>query len=416
MKIINIIQAAVILGAMLLLPGISQASVIWEISDGNPNYYMSDAIVVRHTGEMFFDAREPNPAGLVWQDPIAGQTNYVWVRVARFGPFIDGDDQTGRLRLFIGHAGYLFQTADYDYYNPIFNTNLLEPPETPFWKAEEWDTNLVNKAVVPVRWKPLPLPTSWSYEYALDDDSTLTPQPGGYRWLRFELEPYRLPSTNSTDKLPFSLVAYIFDPDSYQGGDVTTNLAMAERRFNVLGIDYGDAPDPIYQALLANDGARHLATGPMLGDLRDGELDGLPSNGADGDDKDGFDDEDGVVFENDPLPDTTVSINVTAPSGGILNAWADFNLDGDWLDAGEQIFTDEVLAVGINELDFNVPITANTSSPLYARFRINSTGGLGPAGLAVDGEVEDYVVEKSTGFSWPIFLPAILKKTENSYK
>jgi hypothetical protein len=56
----------------------------------------------------------------------------------------------------------------------------------------------------------------------------------------------------------------------------------------------GDAPDPGYPTLLANDGARHvvLSTGPILylGLIPpDTEVDGQPSNAAtgDGEDEDG---------------------------------------------------------------------------------------------------------------------------------
>ena len=62
-------------------------------------------------------------------------------------------------------------------------------------------------------------------------------------------------------------------------------------------LDFGDAPDPSYPTLLANDGARHVAIGPRLGTYRDTELDGQPSATAAGDDLDRTpDDEDGVVF------------------------------------------------------------------------------------------------------------------------
>lgn len=370
------------------------AGVTWEITDGNPDYYMSDAIVVRNSPDVTFTVTLENPPGLEWQDPIAGQTNWVWVRVIRYGTF-DGDGQTGRLRLFIGRAGTLFETADYYDYHIGEDTNLLEPPEAPVWTEIQWDANLTSSAVVPVRFPPLPIPGSWSLEYALDDTSTNTPSSGGFRWLQFELEPYRLPSTNGSEGLPFSLVAYLHDNALDNSGDVTTNSAMAERRFKVLELDYGDAPDPTYPTLYASDGASHLATGPMLGASRDGELDGQPTVEADGDDAAGTDDEDGVVFHGSPVPGAVVMVDVTASAVGFLNAWVDFNLDGDWDDAGEQIFTDQAVAAGVNNLSFNVPVTASTTAAPYARFRIDSAGGLAPTGQAPDGEVEDHLVREA---------------------
>jgi hypothetical protein len=349
---------------------------------------MSDAIVAVNTAGAWFSVHVPNPVGLEWQNPIAGQISYVWVRVGRTNAF--DIPQTGKLRLFIGRAGTLFQTADYEPYppNPAINTNLLEPPEATMWTADDWDANLTGSNVVPVmRQQGLNLVP----EYDLDAGSGNTPGEGGVRWLQFTIEPHRLPSTDDTAQLPFSLVAYIHDSESNMStGDVTTSWAMAERRFHVLEIDYGDAPDPTYPTLLANNGASHLATGPMLGSSRDGELDGQPSVNADGD----GDDEDGVVFFGTPVPDTIASVDVTVSATGILNAWVDFNQDGNWSDGEEQIFTDVPVVAGVNALAFNIPATASTAAASFARFRVDSSGGLGPTGQAADGEVEDHLVQE----------------------
>lgn len=381
--------------ALLLIPGNVLATMIWEVTDGDP-YYMSDAIVVCNSPSSAVSLNVTNPVGLEWQDPIAGQTNDVWVRVWRFGPLEEwpNDTQTGRVRLFIGRAGTLFEAANYNSYDPGFNTNLLTPPDSPIWDTDGWDDNLIGSAVAPVRFQITP--GNWSTEYVLDKDSTLLPPEGQVQWLLFKLESYRLPYTASSEALPFSLVAYVYDPEYDDGGDITTNLAMAERRFNVLEIDYGDAPDPAYPTLLANSGASHLATGIMLGSSRDGELDGQPSAAADGD----GDDEDGVVFYGAPIPGTMASVDVTVSASGFLNAWVDFNQDGDWGDAEEQIFTDQAVAAGVNNLSFNIPAAASTAANPYTRFRVDSAGGLSFTGRADDGEVEDYLVrepEKGNG-------------------
>ncbi len=116
------------------------------------------------------------------------------------------------------------------------------------------------------------------------------------------------------------------------------------------GMDFGDAPDPFYPTTLSNDGARHTATGPTLGILRDSETDGLPDANALGDD-----------------------------------------LDGDWLDAGEQIASSSAMAIGNNVININIPCGA-TAGITYTRFRLSSTGGLSPSGHANDGEIEDHEV------------------------
>ena len=80
-------------------------------------------------------------------------------------------------------------------------------------------------------------------------------------------------------------------------------------------------------------------------------------------------------------------MTVTASAAAKLNAWIDFNSDGDWADAGEQIFSDQALVAGANLLNFSVPITPPDVT--YARFRLSTSAGLSYVGAAPDGEVED---------------------------
>jgi hypothetical protein len=159
--------------------------------------------------------------------------------------------------------------------------------------------------------------------------------------------------------------------------------------------DYGDAPDS-YGTLLASNGAGHaVVSGFHLGALIDYEGDGQASVGADGDDLGGVDDEDGIQFMQLLMVGAATRLNVILTTDDVLdaflNAWVDFNGDGDWDDDGEQIFTDVSLIAGGNPLSFLVPAGA-TPGDTYARFRLDSGGGLTPYGLANDGEVEDYVV------------------------
>jgi large repetitive protein len=164
----------------------------------------------------------------------------------------------------------------------------------------------------------------------------------------------------------------------------------------VKGLDLGDAPAP-YPTLLAADGARHavLPTGnPTLGSAVDTEPDGQPSANHNGDDGNGTpDDEDGVAFPAVLVPGTIATVQVTTgATGGLLSAWVDFNQDGDWLDAGEQILDDSVVAAGANvPLSFAVPV-GSLQGTACARFRLSSQAGLAPTGLAPDGEVEDHLV------------------------
>jgi len=159
----------------------------------------------------------------------------------------------------------------------------------------------------------------------------------------------------------------------------------------VIDSDFGDAPDPTYPTLLASDGARHIITGPFLGASVDADADGQPTPNADGDDSDGTDDEDGIMFTSSLVQGLSASLDVTASAPAVLNAWVDFNDDGDFADDGEQVFTDLPLAAGINSLMFNVPSNA-IADTTFSRFRIDGTGGLSFNGFALTGEVEDYQV------------------------
>ena len=182
---------------------------------------------------------------------------------------------------------------------------------------------------------------------------------------------------------------------------------FSPRIFNGV-IHYDVSAGGSYATLLANDGARHTATGPTLGANRDMESDGQPTANADGDDTNGTpDDEDGVTFDVSTLYASTTSANTTASvdidlqnadaSSNRLDAWIDFNQDGDWNDPDERIFNNYDLGTsnGTQTLDFTIPQDTGSNVELgdtYARFRLSTTGGLLPVFGSPLGEVEDYAV------------------------
>ncbi|MBU1072996.1 hypothetical protein KKG45_07095, partial [bacterium] len=148
-----------------------------------------------------------------------------------------------------------------------------------------------------------------------------------------------------------------------------------------------------YPTLLANNGARHLIVANIfLGMSIDAEPDGQPDPNALGDDNDGNDDEDGVVFTTALVPGQPANVDVTASQPGYLHAWIDFNSNGNWSEADEHVFAGMALLGGLNTLTFNVPAAA-ASGQTFARFRFSTSTVVLPFdGSASDGEVEDYEV------------------------
>jgi uncharacterized repeat protein (TIGR01451 family) len=137
--------------------------------------------------------------------------------------------------------------------------------------------------------------------------------------------------------------------------------------------------------------ASHTIGGITLGTGVDGDASDQNDVNALGDDSDGNDDDDGVA----PTGTWTTSgqVNVTASGSGFLNAWIDFNNDGDFGDTGEQIFTDIPVVAGSQPLTFSIPPGGEVyNHQVYTRFRITTNAGTAtsPTGTAPNGEVEGY--------------------------
>lgn len=175
--------------------------------------------------------------------------------------------------------------------------------------------------------------------------------------------------------------------------------------------DFGDAPLP-YPTLNADYGAIHfIRPGFYLGSSIDGELDGIPSAIADGDDLDNLDDEDGAVFTSPLRTNSAAQVEVVLSGEGYLHAWIDFNQDGDWADPGEKIILGSYLAAGSHLINFRIPVGA-TVGTTQARLRLSSASNLSYSGMAVDGEVEDYLVTIDPGP--PLAVPDSAALDENS--
>ncbi|MEL6104731.1 MAG: GEVED domain-containing protein [Planctomycetota bacterium] len=194
-------------------------------------------------------------------------------------------------------------------------------------------------------------------------------------------------------------------PNSMIGSDVTLRWRMASdtsvsstgwwidsisydaRRFD---FDYGDASGAGFATLNQDGGAAHLIETLRLGTELDAEADGLPTAGADGDDLDGVDDEDGVLFDVQLDPgDNEVVVN--ASDVGIVNVWIDVDGDNAWDSAQDHVIKDVAVASGQNLLSFTLPPTL-VAGTTPARVRLSGQAGLAPGGFAGDGEVEDHLV------------------------
>ncbi|MBU2959920.1 DUF11 domain-containing protein [Citreicella sp. C3M06] len=165
--------------------------------------------------------------------------------------------------------------------------------------------------------------------------------------------------------------------------------------FEGLGVDFGDAPLPYLPATHAVATVPTVYLGAVPPDV---EAINQSDATATGDDLVDVDDEDAVVF-----PVLTQGVNSTldvpVTGDGYLQAWIDFNGDGvfegtrrehiarDLRDDGTG--DDVVAGDGVIQVRVRVPTNATTSLT-FARFRYASLLGTPVAGLALDGEVEDY--------------------------
>ena len=157
--------------------------------------------------------------------------------------------------------------------------------------------------------------------------------------------------------------------------------------------DYGDAPSSY------GIPKHNIANGIFMGDEVDHDAFAYSSVNALGDDSSGMDDEDGVTlsdgsdingvyFEPGVVQNFTIKVSKT----GYLNAWIDYNADGDFLDAGEKIFSAKMLTAGTHPLSVTIPNTITVNKTSYIRFRYSSTSNLTAIEDASDGEIEDYTI------------------------
>lgn len=193
---------------------------------------------------------------------------------------------------------------------------------------------------------------------------------------------------NVADASP-EAVWYAQGPKSSQNDGARCALASVAPRSDSM-IDFGDAPDS-YGTTLNSNGARHNLEGSqvLLGELVDAEAQAWPSPNSD--QSVNLADEDGITFITDIAAEETALIAVESQGAGYLNAWIDFDRDGEF-GVDEQILTSHFLDGGSTILPVAIPASISSGSS-WARFRVSSQRIVGPTGGVADGEVEDYAVE-----------------------
>ena len=215
------------------------------------------------------------------------------------------------------------------------------------------------------------------------------------------------PSTSGISSAPVTL-SYGDEPDvATDGNGPNANFTVD---FGFVSYDWGDLPDgatlnsPNYNTnniaagINGAIGPSHaIVPGLQIGAVEDAETNGQPTTTADGDDLDGTDDEEGVTFSNFIAGQTasiTVTVLNTTGVNGVLYSFIDFDGDGSFDDPGEAIETPVTDGTnGTVVLSVPVPVDADTSQQLGARFRLSTDTALGADGPATNGEVEDYLID-----------------------
>ncbi len=214
------------------------------------------------------------------------------------------------------------------------------------------------------RWYP------WTWltrEHYYGDDAIVMPPP-------IELDP------GATPELHFPL-AEMWDLSF----ELTTDMDI--RLF-----DFGDAPHH-YGTLLEHNGAQHAYDPDVyMGNRIDVEDDGIPHDELLGDDMNDQDDEDGVEMINVAGPGEIAEIRVKLSKSGYLSAWADYDRNGVWYEEDNNVFYNFILPAGSHDLNFLIPEHVEPGQ-VVTRFRFSTRPNLWFNGYAIDGEVEDYLME-----------------------
>jgi uncharacterized repeat protein (TIGR01451 family) len=169
-------------------------------------------------------------------------------------------------------------------------------------------------------------------------------------------------------------------------------LPPGSTTLTVVDTDFGDAPASYGTATASNT----ATPGLTIGATRDAEQAATPSAGATGDDTTGIDDEDGLTgtttLRADQPMTITVPVTNTTGAGATIDAWVDFNRDGDFSDSGERSVAVAVPA-GATSATLAFPAqAAAVSGASFIRLRILPGTANAPSATSpiTGGEIEDH--------------------------
>ncbi|WP_211206827.1 GEVED domain-containing protein, partial [Thiolinea disciformis] len=208
---------------------------------------------------------------------------------------------------------------------------------------------------------------------------------------------YRVIISGENTTTPFATFTLVASPSSIYALNNNDGAFCASQVFPItLPSDYSDAPSSYGTPNHA------IATGMHLGAIApDADAAAMPTASANGDNNAGSADEEGVSLPSAVLAGQTITITAQVTGNhAYLQAWIDWNGNGNFNDAGEQIITnlqdngsgDTDNTLGTIKMSLSVPNGAPLST--YARFRWSSQANLTATGSAIDGEVEDYPITR----------------------
>lgn len=206
---------------------------------------------------------------------------------------------------------------------------------------------------------------------------------------------------NSRKSMPSNGVNVNIQPPPYSNGVNLTDDDSVSVYTYVSAKDYGDAPLSYGKVChqinsFKISGTNQYENYLYFGQVVDAEPDYQESAKATGDDTNLINDEDGVIFPELLQGDTVdieVFVTVHDKGVGILNAWFDWNGDGDFDEENEIIESPiNVFKTGKKIISVTIPDDAITSESTYARFRLGDVNVESPTIESAFGEVEDYQI------------------------